>query len=398
MPTEIYLVKVGMTMTEGVVDEWFVGDGEHVDQGQPVYRLETEKVNLDVEADVAGIVKHLVSVGTTMEPGDVVGWIFADDEPIPDELPKPQPNPNIQVLDDAEPPALEIESRRKAKDTKPTSRIMASPAARRLAEELGVDLGKLTGTGPRGRITKYDVEAASSSEKSVDESGGTSRLTGMRKVIAERMFESLRQTAQLTIEMEVIMDSAVAFRNKINEEFQSESVRVGYTDLVMMACVKALQSHKKMNSQLLEEGIRENSDIHMGMAVALPDGLIVPVIHNAHTKTLKQLAMESAELAVRAREGTLSLSDVSDGTFTVTSLGMYGVDTFTPILNTNQTGILGVGRLYDSVAWNNETPTRVQAMRLSLTWDHRVLDGAPAAEFLATTKSYLESPDSLLTV
>lgn len=395
MPTEIYLVKVGMTMTEGIVDEWFVADGERVEKGQPVYRLETEKVNMDVEADLSGIVKHLVDAGTTMEPGDVAGWIFADDETIPDVLPIPKPNPNIESIGGDEQEFDHTPISQPARERGGKSRVLASPAARRLAEEIGVDVNNLTGTGPRGRITKEDVEAASQSDKSGNNAGGLNQLTGRRKVIAQRMFESLQQTAQLTIEMEVRMDAAIELRESLNADWVSENLRLTYTDMVIAACVKALQQHSSMNSTLLDGGIQENPEIHMGVAVAIPDGLIVPVIHHAQSKTLKELARESVELAEKARGGNLGIAEVSGGTFTVTSLGMYGVDTFTPILNTNQTGILGIGRIYDSVAWVDESATKVRAMRLSLTWDHRVLDGAPAAEFLATVKSGLESPATL---
>ena len=444
MPTEIYLVKVGMTMTEGVVDEWYIPDGEAVERDQPVYRLETEKVNMDVEADVAGIVKHIVEAGTTLAPGDVVGWIFAADEPIPAVLPAPTSKPDISTVPEltevqvtpalaraeipnlaglrvkASPAAKKLARERNVSlegvvGTGPAGRIvekdvphastaaakperLTSPAARRIAKERDVDLATLRGTGPNGRITKDDVEAAAQrrAEFTGSDGGEGVRLRGMRKVIAERMFESLRTTAQLTIEMEVCVDAAIKLRTALLDEWEKEGIRVTYTDLVIAASVKALVVHPTMNSTLIGDVIRSNDAVHMGVAVALSDGLIVPVIQHANTKSLQERAREAVYLAGRAREGSLTLDEISGGTFTVTSFGMYGVDSFTPILNAPQTGILGVGRIYDSVRWVDEKPIRTQCLRLSLTWDHRVLDGAPAAEFLQAVKGYLEAPYRLV--
>ena len=398
MPTEIYLVKVGMTMTEGIVDEWYVADGDPVDQGEPVYRLETEKVNMDVEADESGIVKHVAQVGETLAPGDVVGWIFAADETIPDQLPTPKPNPNIAALDDEGEKSSVKAAKDVSKAKTPDTRIKASPAARRLAEELNIDLAQVQGSGPRGRITKDDVTAAGAAP--VDAGGlGVSDavpLSGMRKVIADRMYQSLQTTAQLTIEMEVCMDDAIKLRTALLDEWASSDIRVTYTDLVVAACVKALQNHSSMNATLVDGAIRPNVSVDIGIAVALDEGLIVPVLHEAERKSLQERAVEAARMADRARSGKLKLDDVNGGTFTVTSLGMYGVDTFTPILNAPETGILGVGRIYDGVRWVEDRAIRTQLLRLSLTWDHRVLDGAPAAEFLREVKDHLESPYRLI--
>ena len=400
MPAEIYLVKVGMTMHEGTVEEWYVADGERVEAGALLYRLETEKVNLDVDAETAGTVKHLVAEGTTLAPGDVVGYIYAADEAIPDVLPTPAPKQNIVAREDQPTPKVDA----KAALARSGKRIAASPVARKLASELGIDLATVTGTGPRGRVTKEDVQRASeqAASPSADTASGAATaaqaipLRGMRKTIAERMHASLRDSAQLTMDMEVGMDDAVKLRQGLIDEWQDEGIRATYTDLVIVAAVRALKRHPAMNAALDGDAINRFDHVHVGVAVALEDGLIVPVIKDAGAKALKQIAAESAELARRAREGALSLAEVEGGTFTVTSLGMYGVDTFTPILNTPQAGILGVGRIYDGLRWDHDTPRKSAMMRLSLTWDHRVLDGAPAAEFLATVRGYLEAPFRLL--
>ena len=398
MPAEIYLVKVGMTMHEGTVEEWYVADGQRVEAGALLYRLETEKVNLDVDAETTGIVKHLVAEGTTLEPGDVVGYIYADDETIPDTLPTPKPKPDIAAQDDT---AATPRAETKPAPARSGKRVAASPVARKLASEMGIDLATVTGTGPRGRITKEDVQQAGerAATDTAPASGPTAEavpLRGMRKTIADRMHASLRDSAQLTMDMEVAMDDAVKLRQGLIDEWQDEGIRATYTDLVIVAAARALKRHPAMNAALDGDAINRFGDVHVGVAVALEEGLIVPVIKDAGVKPLKQIAVESAELARRAREGGLGLADVEGGTFTVTSLGMYGVDTFTPILNTPQAGILGVGRIYDGLHWDDDTPRKAAMMRLSLTWDHRVLDGAPAAEFLATVRGYLEAPFRLL--
>ena len=401
MPAEIYLVKVGMTMHEGTVEEWYVADGEHVDSGALLYRLETEKVNLDVDAETSGIVKHLAAEGTTLEPGDVVGYIYADGEEIPDVLPKPKPNRDIAVMGGEaektaapEPSAASVS----AGPARADKRIAASPVARKLAAELGIDLARVTGTGPRGRITREDVENAANEPAATADAlhGVAAPLTGMRRTIADRMHASLRDSAQLTMHMEAVMDDAVKLRRDLIAEWEPENIRLTYTDLVLAAAAKALGAHPAMNATLTDNAITRFEAANVGLAVALDVGLIVPVVKDAGNKPLKRLAVESAELAKQARDGTLSLDQVEGGTFTVTALGMYGVDTFTPILNPPQAGILGVGQITDGVRFDGDTPIKTATMRLSLTWDHRVLDGAPAAEFLASVRDYLESPYRLL--
>ncbi len=401
MATEIYLVKVGMTMHEGTVEEWYVGDGERVQSGGLLYRLETEKVNLDVDAEATGTVKHLVAEGTTLEPGDVVGYIYADGETIPQQLPEPRRKRDLAVR---EPPAPK--SAPSADSARSGKRIAASPAARKLAAELNVDLADVSGTGPRGRVTREDVQqaaagaAATAPARAAEDSGAETRnripLRGMRKTIAERMHASLRDSAQLTMDMEVDMDAAVQLRRALVAEWEADGVRVTYTDLVLAAAAKALDRHPAMNAALIDDGIVRWQHIGIGVAVALDEGLIVPVVKDAAGKSLKEIARASAELAERARQGRLTMDDVEGGTFTVTSLGMYGVDGFTPILNPPQAGILGVGRIYDGVRWEGGKPVKTARMRLSLTWDHRVLDGAPAAQFLAAVRDRLEAPFRLL--
>ncbi len=452
MATEIYLVKVGMNMTEGVVDEWYVADGARVEVGDLLYRLETEKVNLDVDAEVAGIVKHVVGEGVTKEPGDVVGYIFADGEEIPENLSglggaaaeteaapqesTPAATPiaaavhapstdgdrvkaspaarrlagelgvDYTALQGSGPGGRIVEADvQAAADSAPAEAAAggpSSPMARKLARELGVDLNSVRGTGPGGRITRDDVEAAAAAPSAPASAalasvpGTTQPIRGMRKTIAERMHASLQEMAQLTMDMDVDMDDAIKLRNQLVEEWADEGVRPSFTDLVIRAAARALNKHPLMNASWGDKEIALHGDVHVGMAVSLEEGLIVPVIKHADHISVKELAAESSRLAEAARTNSLGLDDLQGGTFTVSALGMMGVDSFTPIINAPQAGILGINRIRDDVAWDGDRPVKVQRMRLSLTWDHRVLDGAPAAEFLAEIKNLLESPYRLL--
>lgn len=389
MPSEIYLVKVGMTMTEGSIEEWYAADGATIGEGEMLYRLETEKVNMDVDADAAGTVKHIIAEGTVCEPGDVIGYIYASDETIPDTLPVPEKRAGEEVTITEVPESAKREPRARRSDE---TRVAASPAARRRARELNVDLSSIQGTGPRGRITTEDVESAPRSS-TADERGKLIEVRAMRRTIAQRMHESLQSAAQLTMEMEACMDAAVALRDTLVDQWEAEGLRPTYTDLVIASVARALRDHPLINSEFRKTQIFLHDAIHVGMAVALDEGLVVPVIRDADALNLRALTQESSRLSTAARDGTLTLDDVSGGTFTVTALGMLGVDSFTPILNLPQAGILGVNRIYDGVGWEGDTPVRRKMMRLSLTWDHRVLDGAPAARFLQRVCELLETAD-----
>lgn len=469
MPREIYLVKVGMSMTEGMVAEWFIPDGGSVKKGELVYALETEKVNLDVDAEYDGTVKHLVDVGVMLKPGDVVGYIFEAGEDIPSDLGGASAAPVAEAAAAEEEAAPEPAAVRPAvAASQPAAgsdgRIKSSPAARRLARELGVDYTQVAGTGPGGRIVEADVQAAAdagtaagagaaapaavaaadvkasplakrlAAEKGVDltrvrgtgpggrivqadieaAAGGAAApaaaaakpagpsageripVRGMRKTIASRMHHSLQESAQLTMDMEAMMDDAVKVRNSLVEEWAADGVKPTYTDFVIKAAAKALELHPLMNSQFSGDEILLLEEINVGMAVALPEGLVVPVVRNVDQLSVKELARETSRLAIAARDGSLGLDDYAGGTFTVTALGMYGVDSFTPIINEPQSGILGVNRIYDGLEWDGDKPVKTKKMNLSLTWDHRTLDGAPAAEFLVEVRNLLEAPWRLL--
>jgi pyruvate dehydrogenase E2 component (dihydrolipoamide acetyltransferase) len=424
MASPVILPKLGLTMTEGTLTRWLVADGERVEKGQLIFEMSTEKIETEVEAEKAGIVRHLVAEYTTVPAGAVVGCLLAEGEEMPEEF-EAMAGTGVgraaAAAEAAEPRRVGAPAAagpRPAPQTPPSPAPSApaetefrpvSPLARRLADELGVDLSKVVGSGPGGRIVKEDVEraaAASEAPAAAPPSGEVVPFRGMRRNIGERMHESLQTMAQLTITTEADVTEAVTLREQLVEEWQSEGLRPTYTDLVLKAAAFALTEHPRVNATLEGESIRLLSEVHVGLAVSLDEGLIVPVVRDADKKSLKQIAAETSDLSEKARANTLSVDDVTGGTFTVTSLGMYGVDTFTPIVTPRQAAILGVGRIREVPAFASDdgppsgTQTgrlvRRSVMDLSLTFDHRLLDGAPAAQFLGRVRALLERPYLLL--
>ena len=393
MAVEVVMPKFGLTMTEGTIQQWFKSEGDTIKNGEALFEVETEKVLYEVEAPADGTVAKLlyaveavVGVGLPVaiiaEAGEEVAEVaarYADVAAAPAAAP-PEPAP---VAASTAPPAAE-EKR---------GRVPVTPAARKLAKEHTIDLSGVTGTGPRGRITREDVQ------KIIDSGGQAAPppapaappaatedipLRGMRKVIAERMQQSLQGSAQLTISTEVDVTQLIDRRQEVRQEFN-----VTYTDFIVQACAHALRQHPRMNASLEGNTIHVHGDIHVGLAVALDEGLIVPVVRDVDKKSLKDIAAEAKTLAEKARASQLKLEEVSGGTFTVSNLGMYGVDAFTPIINAPQSGILGVGRIVEKPVIYRGEITKRSMMVLSLTFDHRVIDGAPAGAFLQTVADLL---------
>jgi pyruvate dehydrogenase E2 component (dihydrolipoamide acetyltransferase) len=401
---EAVMPKFGLTMTEGTIQKWFKAEGEAIKVGEPLFEVETEKVLYEIESLASGTVAKLLypveavvpvglPVAVIAEAGENVAEVAARyGAGTPAVTTAATPAPATPAAPSPASAAAPAGGRREG--------APVTPAARKLAEEHKVDLSRVAGTGPGGRVTREDVQkiidaggqapapAASPSPAAAPvvsaPAGQSLPLRGVRKVIAERMHKSLQGSAQLTITTEVDVTQLIDRRQEVQREFNAT-----YTDFIIQACAHALKQHARMNAALEGDAIHLQAQISVGVAVALDEGLIVPVIHNTDKKSLKDIAQEARSLAEKARAGKLTLEEVSGGTFTVSNLGMYGVDGFTPILNTPQTGILGVGRIVEKpVIYRSEIAKR-SMMVLSLTFDHRVIDGAPAGAFLQTVADLL---------
>lgn len=407
MAVEAFMPKFGLTMTEGTIQKWFKAEGDALKAGEPLFEVETEKVLYEVESPASGTVaKLLYPLEATVAVGLPVAVIAEAGENVAEVAAKygggaPQATATAS--------ATAASSASAASTAQPAAPPSASgrregapvtPAARKLAQEHNIDVSRVAGTGPGGRVTREDVEKAISeaakaptpapaaapapSPVAAAPAAQSMPVRGMRKVIAERMHKSLQSSAQLTITTEVDVTQLIDRRQEVQREFNAT-----YTDFIIQACAHALKQHPRMNAFLEGDAINVQGQISVGVAVALDEGLIVPVIHNTDKKSLKDIAQEARGLAEKARAGKLTIEDVSGGTFTVSNLGMFGVDGFTPILNAPQTGILGVGRIVEKpVIYRGEVAKR-SMMVLSLTFDHRVIDGAPAGAFLQTVADLL---------
>lgn len=379
MATKVIMPKLGMAMTEGVVVKWIKSDGERVDKGECIAVVMSKKITYEVEAPASGILRHAVAVKECTAVGEPIAYIAEPGEEIP-ELEVVAP-PAEEVAEVAAPPP---EEREKAPP------VLASPMAKRLAKEHEIDLAQVTGTGPGGRITEKDVLVLIEARKAP-----TVRRTipfiGPRQMIAERLTESLHTMAQVTITTEVDATELVRLRKRLKAKFD-----LTYTDLVVKAAAKALRDHPLLNATLVGDEIQLLEEVHIGVAVALEEGLIVPIVRDADKRTLQEIAQETRRLAQKAREGTLTVDEVTGGTFTVTNLGMYGVEIFTPIINPPEAAIMGVGRIVEKPAIHEGQIVKRSLMQLSLTFDHRIVDGAPAAAFLQTLREMLEQPATIL--
>lgn len=570
MAVEFAMPKLGLTMESGTILRWLVPDRAEVTSGQSVLLVETDKVETEIESSGSGVLAQTGEVGEEYLCGVRIGWLLeaGEEPPASDTAPAgppvaapvqaggvPAPPGSAQPA--ATPAGQDSHRPAAAPMRAPGERILASPAAKRLARELGVGLAAVTGSGPKGRITERDVRAASvepassqaagpatgpgsttsgqaaaasgatalgpgvsaplpamvagaaiavsdtsvqppatlaarqladllgadlrvvqasaadgrisradvaayvrtllsglsagastPSGRAAESAGEASQqgkpatgaatpdpappltqtpseqipLRGMRGVIAERMSASLRSMAQLTLTMEVDMSAVVAERQALAKAVLSgdadgrddandggdtdtrgdagqpetgaastSAVVPGYTDFVVAAVAAALGEHPRVNSQVADDAVALLPHIHVGLAVALDDGLLVPVVRHADRLSLDEIAAETTRLATGARDGTLGYDDYQGATFTVTALGMFGVDAFTPIINSPNTAILGVGRIRDDTVWSDGNPAARPTLTLSLTWDHRAFDGAPAARFAGAVRDWLES-------
>ncbi|WP_369360691.1 dihydrolipoamide acetyltransferase family protein [Priestia megaterium] len=408
MAAEVVMPKLGMAMKEGTVSTWNKKVGDSVSKGDMIASINSEKIEMDIEAPQDGVILDiLVQEDVGVPPGTIICYVGKPNEQLTEqnrsanELQAPK-NEVAAATSLEEPPANAAPS----KKNKETVRI--SPIARKIAESENLNVETIKGTGPKGRITKADVEkvlaerASEASHPPAERDNPainkeTLPLAGMRKVIASRMHNSLLNSAQLTINMKADVTDLLSLQREIKDVTQQRhKVKISLTDFIARAVVLSLQEHKQMNSAYIDNEIQLYNHVHLGMAVALENGLVVPVMQHAEKMSLVELAAEIKTRAADARQGQLSTDRMQGSTFTITNLGAYGVEYFTPVLNPPETGILGVGATEDVPMYKGDELQKRNLLPLSLTFDHRVLDGAPAANFLGTIKQYLEQPILLL--
>ena len=387
MAVQIVMPRLGDFMTEGIVARWAKSQGDAVSQGELIAEIESEKLNYELEATSDGFLHQAVDEGATVGVDDVIGYLLAEGE----EPPQPQ-RPAAAAVSSSAPSAAPQRRapRRGAGDVVPST-----PGARRLAASLGVDISQITPTGPRGRVVDADVRAYHEAQQpkpppGMPEPSKIEPLGGMRRAIAQNMRGSLSGTAQLSYFLEVDVTEAQRLRREAARE---SGVSINMASVLIKACAESLKRVPALNSILVGDNVMFFDEVNMGVAVALDDGLIVPVLKGVQDMSVAQIAEGVQGLSERARAGELSSSEISGGTFTISVLGV--VDGFTPILNPPQNALLGVGRSAQKpVVRGGEIVVR-EMMTLSLTGDHQVIDGAVAASFFRRLQQMVERPASL---
>jgi pyruvate dehydrogenase E2 component (dihydrolipoamide acetyltransferase) len=399
--TEVILPRLGQGMESGTIVRWLKSEGEPVEKGEPLFELDTDKVTQDVEAETSGVLLKIAVEEGEVPVGQTVAFIGAEGEDLPEvgaaaptAAPAPEA-PSNNLLQAKEEPAA-------AAEASGNGRVKASPLARRLARERGIDLAALHGSGPEGRIVAEDVERAEAGapaalptsnklSQAADPAGEVERvpLSNIRKTIARRLTEAW-QIPVFQLQASADMTRVNALVARLRE--RDPEVRVTVTDVLTKVCAQALMRHREVNAEFTADAILLHPSANVGLAVAAPQGLVVPVIRSAQRLSLTEIARVRADLVGRAREAKLRAEDLEGGTFTISNLGMYAVESFTAVLNPPQAAIVAVGATEDRVIpLGGETAVRPM-ITLTATFDHRAVDGAPAAAFLHTLTESLEDP------
>jgi len=380
LATPVIMPKTGMTQETGTIIKWFYKEGEHVEKGEPLLEVMTDKVNLEIEAPASGVLKNIKAFPNDVVPvTQVIAYIAEPDEEIVEEA-----TTESQVVSEKPaPPPQATPVMPARKPSKPSGRINATPMARRLARERGVDLTNIVGTGPGQLITKIDVLRAA--EQGVASTPSLPRvkemipLVGRRRVIAERMRQSAQEAPHIALTVEVDMSTAETSRRGAS-----------YTALLVCVVARALRKYPLLNATLRDDQIAILDDINIGVAVAAEDGLIVPVVKEVDRKSLQDIDAEIKDLTERARSGKLTVEDVSAGTFTISNLGMFGVDEFRAIINPPEAAILAIGAIVKRPVVIDDQVVIRPMMKITASADHRILDGATVANFLQAVKAALE--------
>jgi pyruvate dehydrogenase E2 component (dihydrolipoamide acetyltransferase) len=409
MAVDISLPRLGQGMESGTIVRWLKQEGDKVEKGEALYELDTEKVTQEVEADASGVLlKILAGEGEEIEVGKRIAVIGESGEEV-DTQDDPTEAAEGEEQEEGSPGPAREDERERGREassdeqvtaitepaiTEPAAsnggRLKASPLARRIARERGIELGSLTGTGPEGRIVAEDVERAATSPAhatvgSAPLEAEVEKLSSLRKTIARRLTEAWQAPA-----FQISMSADMTRAQELRERLRDEGVTV--TDVLTKLCAIALLRHRHVNAHYADDEIRIFPSAHVGLAVATERGLLVPVLREVERKSLVELAAERKALVERTRQGKLSKDDLEGGTFTISNLGMYGVEQFIAVLNPPQVAILAVGAIEQRPVWQGDAFVPQPLMSLTLTSDHRAIDGAAAAEFLSTVTTLIEEP------
>ncbi|HST25084.1 MAG TPA: dihydrolipoamide acetyltransferase family protein [Gaiellaceae bacterium] len=398
MAAEVKVPRLGQGMESGTIVKWLKAEGDAVKKGEPLYELDTDKVTQEVEAEAAGVLLKIAVSEGEVPVGTTIAFIGEQGESVPEASengkPKPQAEEPKAEAKEPEPEAAAEPEREPAPEPrKDGERIKASPLARRIARERGVDLAAIRGTGPDGRIIAEDLDraAAAPARPAAVPAGEVESvpLTSIRRTIARRLTEAWTVPV---FELQVSADMTRANAVVAGARELHPEVKVSVTDLLTKICASALRSHPDVNVSYTDDALLRHPNANVGIAVAAPQGLVVPVVAGADRLSLAEIAAVRADLVDRARNQKLARGDIEGGTFTISNLGMFGVEAFIAVLNPPQAAILAVGATEDrAVVRDGEVVVR-PTMTMTLTVDHRAVDGAPAAEFLRTVKAMLEDP------
>lgn len=412
MAEAVKLPKMSDTMTEGVIVKWNYKVGDSVKSGDVLAEVETDKATMDMEVYAKGTILYLVEEGSTAPVDGVIAVVGAAGEDFQSLLasapsaPAANPAPETPAASAPTPvaPASSPAPSASAPSNTADERLKASPLAKKLAEEKGIDLSMVAGSGENGRIVRRDIESYTPATATTGVTAVGTAFTGaegydeiavsqMRKTIAARLSESKFSAPHFYLTMEIGMDKAVAAREQMNA---ISEVKISMNDLVVKAAASALRKHPKVNSSWLGTKIRYNHHIHIGVAMAVEEGLLVPVVRFADQKSLSQISSEVKDFGKRAKEKKLQPQDWAGNTFTISNLGMFGIEEFTAIINPPDACIMAVGAVKDTVGVVNGEIKPVKTMKVTLSCDHRAVDGAIGAAFLNTFKEYLEEPVKML--
>jgi pyruvate dehydrogenase E2 component (dihydrolipoamide acetyltransferase) len=408
MAEVIRMPKMSDTMTEGVIQSWLKKVGDDITPGDILAEVETDKATMELENYVKGTLLHIgIPAGGTVPVDAVIAVVGQKGEDISallsDLSSGAQSSKKTETAPETSTPVQTEKPAAPAPTATADSRIKASPLAKKLAEEKGVDLTKIQGSGDYGRVVKRDVEnykGASSSKPSIQlpavvgqESSEEVAVSQMRKAIARRLSESKNGAPHFYLTMSIVMDKAMEARKAMND---ISPVKISMNDIVIKAVAASLRRHPAVNSSWLGDKIRYNQHIHVGVAVAIDDGLIVPVVKFADTKSVSHISAEVKELADKAKNKKLQPSEFEGNTFTISNLGMFGIDEFTAIINPPDACILAVGAAKETVIAENGQIRAAHVMKVTLSCDHRAVDGAVGSAFLQTLKEMLENPVKIL--